>query len=124
VSSEDGLDEMSTSGATHVVEVNGQQIERYTVSPEEVGLSFASPDAVAGGTPAENAATTRAILAGEPGPARDIAVLNGGAAIYAAGAVGSLGEGVAAAQAAIDDGAAAAALERYVKLSTELADAA
>jgi anthranilate phosphoribosyltransferase len=124
VSSEDGLDEMSTSGATHVVEVNGQQIERYTVSPEEVGLSSASPEAVAGGTPADNAATTRAILAGERGPARDIAVLNGGAAIYAAGTVASLGEGVAAAQTAIDDGAAAAALERYVKLSTELADAA
>ncbi|HZO37276.1 MAG TPA: anthranilate phosphoribosyltransferase [Solirubrobacteraceae bacterium] len=123
VSSEDGLDEMSTSGATHVVEVNGEQIERYTVTPGDVGLSDADPASVAGGTPADNAATTRAILAGEPGPRRDLAVLNAGAAIYAAGAVESLAAGVASAQAAIDDGAAAAALDRYVTLSTELAAA-
>ena len=124
VSSEDGLDEMSTSGATHVVEVNGEQIERYTVTPGDVGLPDADPAAVAGGTPADNAATTRAILAGEAGPARDLAVLNAGAAIYAACAVESLAEGVAAAQAAIDDGAAATALARYIALSGELTAAA
>ncbi|MDX6641568.1 MAG: anthranilate phosphoribosyltransferase [Solirubrobacteraceae bacterium] len=121
VSGEDGLDEMSTSGETHVVEVNADAIERYTVAPGDVGLPTAPPEAVAGGTPAENAATTRAILAGEPGPRRDLAVLNGGAAIYAAGAAESLAAGVDAAAEAVDSGAAAATLERYVRLSEELA---
>ena len=121
VSGEDGLDEMSTSGATHVVEVNADAIERYTVAPGDLGLPTAPPEAVAGGTPAENAATTRAILAGEPGPRRDLAVLNGGAAIYAAGAAESLAAGVDAAAEAVDSGAAAATLERYVRLSEELA---
>jgi anthranilate phosphoribosyltransferase len=122
VSSEDGLDEMSTSGATHVVEVNGTEIERYTVNPEDVGLPTSTFDAVAGGTPEQNAAATRAILAGEDGPRRDLALLNAGAAIYAAGRAASLQEGVAAAAAAIDSGAAANTLERYVRLSEELAE--
>src|SRR3954449_10973946 len=121
VSGADGLDEMSTSGATHVVEVNGEEIERYTVQPGDVGLPTSPPEAVAGGTPAENAATTRAILAGETGPARDLALLNAGAAIYAAGAAESLSDGVQAAVAAVDDGAAAEALDRFVALSGQLA---
>ncbi len=121
VSGEDGLDEMSTSGATRVVEVNETTIEHYTVTPEDVGLPTAPHAAVAGGTPLQNAETTRAILAGEPGPKRDLAVLNGGAAIYAAGRADSLREGVEAAAAAVDSGAAADALERYVRLSEELA---
>jgi anthranilate phosphoribosyltransferase len=120
VSSEDGLDEMSTSGATHVVEVNETAIERYTVTPEDVGLPTASFDDVAGGTPAENAATTRAILAGEAGPRRDIAVLNAGAAIYAAGQAASIADGVQAAAEAIDSGTATAKLDHYVRLSEEL----
>src|SRR3954464_12052848 len=86
VSGADGLDEMSTSGATHVVEVNGEEIERYTVQPGDVGLAVTPPESVSGGTPEDNAATTRAILGGEQGPARDLALLNAGAAIYAAGA--------------------------------------
>jgi len=121
VSSADGLDEMSTSGETHVVEVNGTAIERYTVTPEEVGLPTSSPDAVAGGTPEENAAATRAILEGEQGPRRDIAVLNGGAAIYAGGGAESIADGVARAAEAVDSGAAKDALEHYVRLSEELA---
>jgi anthranilate phosphoribosyltransferase len=58
-----------------VVEVNGEQIERYTVTPGDVGLPVADPAAVAGGSAAENAATTRAILTGPAGPDRDLAVL-------------------------------------------------
>src|ERR687886_615967 len=85
VSSEDGLDEMSTSAPTHVVEVNGEDVRRYVVSPADVGIEPAPFDAVRGGTPDENAQTTRAILAGENGARRDIAVLNAGAAIYAGG---------------------------------------
>src|SRR5919107_1302437 len=62
VSSADGLDEMSTSAPTHVVEVNGEAIERYLVAPQDAGLASADADAIRGGTPEQNAATTRAIL--------------------------------------------------------------
>jgi anthranilate phosphoribosyltransferase len=124
VSSDDGLDEMSTGGRTQVVEVSGQSIERYAVEPGDVGLEKAGLDAVAGGTPDENAAVTRAILAGDPGPHRNIAVLNAGAAIYACGRADSLHAGARAAEAAIDEGAAAAALERFVARTGELAPAA
>jgi anthranilate phosphoribosyltransferase len=123
VSSHDGLDEMSTAGSTHVVEVTGDGIERYTVQPRDVGLPDASPDALTGGTPDENARITRAILAGEAGPRRDLAVLNAGAAIYVGGRADSLVAGVRAAEAAVDDGAAAATLERFVARTRELAAA-
>jgi anthranilate phosphoribosyltransferase len=123
VSSEDGLDEMSTSATTHVVEVNGSAVTRYAVAPEDVGISPGDPAAVAGGTPAENAATTRAIFSGEPGPRRDLAVLNAGAAIYAADRAHSLADGVRLAAEAVDSGAALRTLEAYVSLSGELAAA-
>lgn len=121
VSSEDGLDEMSTSAPTHVVEVNGNAIERYVVSPADVGIDLATADAVRGGTPAANAATTRAILGGEPGPRRDLALLNAGAAIYAAGVADGLRAGVDAAREAVDSGAALKTTEAYLELSRELA---
>ena len=117
VSSEDGLDELSTSAPTRVVEVNGAQIDRYTVSPGDCGLPESPADAVAGGTPEDNARVTRAILAGETGPTRDLAVLNAGAAIFAAGYAASIPEGVTRAQEAIDSGAAARTLDRYIKLT-------
>jgi anthranilate phosphoribosyltransferase len=123
VSSADGLDEMSTSGTTRVVEVDGPELRSYEVSPEDVGLARARPEELAGGTPADNAATTRRIFAGEPGPQRDLAVLNAGAAIYVAGAVDTLEAGVRAAEAALDDGRAAATLERLVAMTQELAPA-
>jgi anthranilate phosphoribosyltransferase len=122
VSSEDGLDEMSTSAPTHVVEVNGDAIERYVVAPQDVGLETTAPEAVAGGDPHANAATTRAILDGEAGAARGIALLNAGAAIYAAGLADTLREGVEAAREAIDSGAALRTTEAYLELSRQLAD--
>ncbi len=124
VSGEDGLDEMSTSAATRVVEVNGTEVRRYAVNAADAGLPTADPAALRGGTPAENARVTRAILEGEPGPHRDVSVLNAGAAIYAAGRAADLPAGVAAAQEALDSGRAAAALERYTTLSQELAPGA
>jgi anthranilate phosphoribosyltransferase len=121
VSSEDGLDEMSTSGVTRVVEVQGSQERRsYRVSAADFGLAPARFEDVTGGSPAENAATARAILGGEHGAPRDLAVLNAGAAIYAAGRADSIAGGVAAAQDSIDTGAAAAALERYVAATQRL----
>jgi anthranilate phosphoribosyltransferase len=123
VSSADGLDELSTSGPTYVVEVTAQKIERYELAPGDVGLAEAPHEAVLGGTPQDNATITRAILSGDAGPRRDLAVLNAGAAIYAGGRADSLAAGVTAAQQAIDSGAAHATLERYVSLSQELAAA-
>jgi anthranilate phosphoribosyltransferase len=123
VSSEDGLDEMSTSAPTHVVEVNGEEITRYVVAPGDVGVEVSPAGAIRGGTPDENAAVTRAILDGEDGAPRDLAVLNAGAAIYAGGAADSLAGGVEVARAAIDSGAAKRSLDAYVSLSRELAPA-
>jgi anthranilate phosphoribosyltransferase len=114
---------MSTSGTTRVVEVDGPELRSYEVSPEDVGLSRAHPEDLAGGTPDVNADTTRRIFAGESGPQRDLAVLNAGAAIYVSGRVETLEAGVREAEAAIDDGRAAASLERLVAMTRELAPA-
>jgi anthranilate phosphoribosyltransferase len=122
VSSEDGLDEMSSSAPTRVVEVSGGgEVRRYTVTPADVGLATADPRGVAGGTPADNARTARRVLDGEPGAARDLTALNAGAAIYAAGRADSLAAGVEAAHAAIDSGAAAAVLEALAARTRDLA---
>jgi anthranilate phosphoribosyltransferase len=121
VSSDDGLDELSISAPTQVVEVRDGDVRRYSVAPEDVGLQRAAADAIPGGDPAQNAATTRAILAGAPGAARDLALLNAGAAIYAGNGAATLPDGVRAAQQAIADGAAAATLERFVARTQELA---
>ena len=122
VTSQDGLDELSISAPTTVVEVRGGRLERYTVCPEDVGLERAGPEEVPGGDPAANAATARRIFAGQTGGARDLAVLNAGAAIYAGARAGSLEQGVRAAQDAIDSGAAASLLERFAARTHELAD--
>jgi len=114
VTGDDGVDELSISSTSTVVEVNGEELSRYTVSPEDVGLAVADAGDVPGGDPAANAATTRAIFAGERGAARDLAVLNAGAAVYAGGRVDNLGDGVRASEDAIDSGAATALLERFV----------
>jgi anthranilate phosphoribosyltransferase len=123
VSSEDGMDELSTSAASQVVEVDDGRIERYALAPDELGLERVPATAIVGGAPEVNAQTTRSILAGERGPARDLAVLNAGAAIYAAGRVASVQDGVRTAERAIDGGAAAAALERLAVKTGELAGA-
>jgi anthranilate phosphoribosyltransferase len=104
-----------------VVEVRGGRLERYAVAPPDVGLELANGDAIPGGDPAHNAEVARRIFAGEHGPARDLAVLNAGAAIYAGGGAESLEHGVRSAEEAIDSGAAAAALERFVARTKELA---
>ncbi|WP_156028127.1 anthranilate phosphoribosyltransferase [Candidatus Solirubrobacter pratensis] len=123
VSSADGLDEMSTAGTTRVVEVDDGELRAYDIAPEDVGLSRAEPGSIGGGTPDVNAETARRIFAGERGPARDLAALNAGAAIYVSGRVDSLEKGVRAAEAALDDGRAAAALEALSTLTNELAAA-
>lgn len=121
VASEDGLDELSISAPTLVVEVIGEELRRYTVSPEDVGLERAPAEAIPGGDPEQNAQTARSIFEGERGPSRDLAALNAGAAIYAGGRATTLEEGVRAAERAIDEGLALAALERFVRRTRELA---
>jgi anthranilate phosphoribosyltransferase len=105
------------------VEVIDGQLRRYTVTPEEVGLARAPGDAVPGGDPAANAEIARRVFAGELGVARDISVLNAGAAVYAGGQAHSLESGVRLAEQAIDSGAAAQALERFCAATQELAPA-
>jgi anthranilate phosphoribosyltransferase len=104
-----------------VIEVREGGTEEWYLSADEVGLSEAPLEQVAGGEPAENAAITRAVLAGEPGPHRDLALLNAGAAIYVADEAGEIDEGVSGAAEAVDSGAAAGVLQRLVQLTDELA---
>ncbi len=123
-SSEDGLDEISTSGRTRVVEVDGDQLRSFDIAPEDVGLPRAGYEDVTGGTPQYNAEIVRRILDGERGPRRDLAVLNAGAAFYAAGHAGSIEAGVRAAEQAVDGGRAAATLDRLVSVTRGLSASA
>lgn len=120
VSSDDGLDELSTAAPSLVLEVRGDAIERFTVTAADVGLDAATYAQLRGGTPEVNAEIARRILAGERGAPRDIAVLNAGAAIYASGRADTLEAGVRAAEQAIDTGAAQTVLDRYVARTEEL----
>ncbi|MFB6146446.1 MAG: anthranilate phosphoribosyltransferase [Halobacteriaceae archaeon] len=108
-----GLDEIAVHAPTTVAEVDGEEIETYEIAPEDVGLQRHRVADVAGGTPDENAADLRGIVAGDvEGAKRDIVLANAGAAIYVAGEVDSVADGVAAARDAIESGAAAATLDR------------
>jgi anthranilate phosphoribosyltransferase len=118
VSSADGLDEFSVSGATRVVELRDGELSTYDVTPEQVGLEPASDGAVGAGTPEQNALVLREVLAGNPGTERSLAVLNAGAAVYVAGGAETLEEGVRAAERAVDSGAAQAVLERWVEATS------
>jgi anthranilate phosphoribosyltransferase len=121
VCSEDGLDELSTCAPSAVVEVRDGALSSFTVDAAEVGLDGARPDELNGGTPEVNAEIARRIVAGERGAPRDVAVLNAGAGIYASGRADTLEAGVRAAEAAVDSGAAAAVVERYVAFTQEAA---
>ncbi|MGE4123068.1 MAG: anthranilate phosphoribosyltransferase, partial [Solirubrobacterales bacterium] len=114
VSAEDGLDELSISAPTRVIEVADGRTSEWHAEAAQFGLAPAELADIAGGTPAENAATVRAVLAGEAGPPRDITLLNAAAAIYVGGLAADLSESVERAAAAIDSGAAAGVLERLV----------
>jgi len=120
VAAEDGVDELSISARTRVVEVADGGTKEWYVEPGDFGLADAELEEVAGGSPEENAAATRAVLAGEAGPRRDLVLLNAGATIYVGGVAGSLGEGVEAAAAAIDDGAARDLLDRLIATTGKL----
>lgn len=122
VTGEDGIDELTISGTSRVIEVLHGSTDEWYLSADEVGLSEAPLEDLAGGSPEENAAMTRGVLAGDAGPRRDVSLLNAGAAIYVAGEADGLPEGVRAAEEAVDSGAAARTLERLIELTGELAD--
>lgn len=119
---QDCLDEVSISAKTTACKFwrndNGEvEFYSFIIDPEQLGFSLASKEEIKGGTPEENAAITKAILAGEKGPKRDCVVLNAACALYGANAVETLPEGVKRAIDAIDTGAAAAVLDRYANAS-------
>ena len=121
VAAEDGVDELSISARTRVIEVAEGSTEEWFVEMGDFGLATAELEDVAGGSPEENAAVSRAVLAGEGGPQRDLVLLNAGAAIYLGGLAASLSEGVEKAAATIDSGAGAELLDRLIATTAQLA---
>ena len=117
----DGMDEISVSGQTRVVEVQNGGTEEWFLSPEDVGFERAGIDRIAGGSPDENARTVRRVLEGDDGPAREIVLLNAGAAVLVGGAAEDLEDGIERARQAIDSGAAGEILEKLVELTGALA---
>jgi anthranilate phosphoribosyltransferase len=113
----DGLDEITTTGPTKVVELKNGAIHAFEVTPEEAGLPRAEPAALKGGEPRQNAEALITVLDGAPGAYRDIALINAGAALIVAGKAGSLKDGVALGDAAIRSGAARRTLDRLIAVS-------
>ncbi len=116
-----GLDEMSLSGPSTVHELRDGAVREYTVSPEDSGLPEAPNDAVRGGSPEENAGLLRDVLDGEPGPLRDITLLNAAAALVAADLAADLKAGIAMAARAVDFGVARDKLNAFVRLTGSFA---
>jgi len=113
----DGLDEVTTTAATLVCELNGGNIREYEVTPEDFGLRRTDLAELAGGTPDENAAIILGVLEGRPGAPLDVALLNAGAAIYAAGQAESIGAGLEQARQSVHSGAARAKLEQLKSMT-------
>ena len=120
VHAEDGLDEISIAAPTRVAELKAGTISVYTITPEDFGLQRGGLSAIAVDDAAQSLAMINAVFAGQPGPARDIVCLNAGAAIYAAGLVASLADGVARASEVIQDGKAAATFAALVDFSASV----
>jgi anthranilate phosphoribosyltransferase len=121
VSAEDGVDELSVSARTRVIEVRDGRTEEHFVEAGDLGLAGADLSDVAGGTPEQNAVAARGVLEGELGPRRDLALLNAGAAIYVGDSADSLAAGVERAAEAIDSGAAAELLGRLIEATNSAA---
>ena len=118
---QDKLDEISMSAPTSVCEIKDGWFQSYEITPEQFGYTRCSKEDLAGGTPAENAEITKAIVNGtEKGPKRQAVCMNAGAALYIAGKAESLEAGVRKAEDLIDSGAAAAKLAEFIKLSNEI----
>ncbi|MFI5044148.1 MAG: anthranilate phosphoribosyltransferase [Acidimicrobiales bacterium] len=116
----DGLDELTTTDATTVIEVRDGEIRPFEVRPEDVGLPRVTLDDIAVGDPQKNAESATEVFEGRPGPVRDMVVLNAAAALVVADVVDDLGAGVERAGAAIDSGDAARTLGELVAVSRAL----
>ena len=113
---QDSLDEISMCAPTSVCEIRDGKFTSYEITPEQFGYERCEKGALTGGTPAENAEITKAILKGEEkGPKRQAVCLNAGAAFYIAGKAASIEEGVKLAESLIDSGAALKKLEEFVE---------
>ena len=120
VHGEDGLDEISVSGPTRIVELTASgEITSYTVTPRDVGLEEFSIEDIKGGSPEANAQAIRDLLDGAPGAFRDIVCFNAAAALVISDIAEDLPQGVKMAQSSIDSGAARAALETLVSITTQ-----
>ena len=124
VHGDSGLDEVSTTGPTHVAALANGEIEEFTVSPDDLGLATASIDELRGGTPEENAASLRAVLDGGSGPYRDIVIMNAASALVAGGYAPSLRDAADRAVESIGSGKAMACLDRLVAITNSDAGSA
>jgi len=115
----DGMDELTTTGPSSAALVSNNGVETMTIDPQALGIARAELSELTGGTPEQNALTTRAVLAGEPGARRDIVLLNAAAALWVVEAVDSLEAGIESAARSIDAGAAAAKLEALGKATAQ-----
>lgn len=114
---QDKLDEISMSSPTSVCEIQNGWYKSYVIRPEDFGFKTCSKDNLRGGTAAENAAITRAILSGEKGPKREAVLLNAGASLYIGRKSATMKEGVALAAEIIDSGKALKTLEKFIEVS-------
>jgi anthranilate phosphoribosyltransferase len=114
------LDEVSISAPTQIWEMKNGTIYSYSVTPEDLGLSRASADAIRGGSVEDNVVAMNRVLSGEKGPARDVVLLNSAAALAAGDAVKNLREGIMQASEAIDSGRALEKLHALAELSQKL----
>jgi len=118
----EGMDELTTLGPSRVLALHDGEVTEFTIDPSEHGLAPATAADLRGGTPEENALVVRRVLAGEPGPHRDIVVLNAAGGLVVAGLADDLGAGLARAAAAIDDGRAQRRLDGLIRVSNAHAD--
>ncbi|WP_411820381.1 anthranilate phosphoribosyltransferase [Hyphococcus formosus] len=119
VHGEDGLDELTTTGKTHVAAVENGKVREFDVTPEDAGLDRAKASDLTGGDPAENAVALRDLLDGKKSAYRDISVLNAAAALIVAGKADNLNDAARLAEQSIDSGSAKTALENLVRISNE-----
>ena len=120
---EDGIDELTTTAPSIVLEVRDGSVRESRLDPTEHGIARASRDDLHGGDAGESARIARAVLDGQAGPARDVVLLNAGAALEIAGVAPDLDEAIALAAASIDEGKAAGTLTRWVEVSNSASDA-
>ena len=121
VHGQDGLDEITITGPTFVAELKHDFITEYTIEPKQFGLDTAPIEAIQVKDAAESMARVKSVLANEPGPSRDVVVLNAAAALYVCGVAGSLWDGVALARDAIASGAAQRKLDQLVRFTRTFA---